>query len=326
MPATLAVDHRRAAPLAARITSESQGAARTLHRLCIGLLLSGLLAWNAGAAERKIVFVAGVPSHGPLAHEHRAGCLLLQKCLSGVPGIRTEVHTNGWPASDSVFEDAAAIVVYSDGGGGHPLLRGDRLRTIGGLMKKGVGLGCIHYAVEPTREKGQTEFLEWIGGAFETHYSVNPHWTAQFKVLPNHPTTRGVRPFETNDEWYYHMRFRDGMQGVTPILTALPDAKTLERPDGPHSGNPHVREAVKRGETQHVMWVAERPDGGRGFGFTGGHNHLGWRHNDQRKVVLNAILWIAKVEVPPGGVESRVTETDLMENLDPKQGQRPAAR
>src|SRR5262249_36817890 len=155
----------------------------------------------------------------------------------------------------------------------------------------GVGLVCIHYAVEPTIEKGQKEFLEWIGGAFEINWSVNPDWAADFKELPSHPTTRGVKPFAISDEWYFHMRFRDGMQGVTPQLSAVPPATTMRRPDGPHEGNPAVREAVKNGESQTVAWAFERADGGRGFGFTGGHFHRNWANDNFRKLVLNAILW-----------------------------------
>ncbi len=45
--------------------------------------------------------------------------------------------------------------------------------------------------------------------------------------LPEHPITRGVKPFKINDEWYYHMRFREEMEGVTPILTDLPPDATL---------------------------------------------------------------------------------------------------
>ncbi|MGZ8939432.1 MAG: hypothetical protein ACXW32_09505, partial [Limisphaerales bacterium] len=101
-------------------------------------------------------------------------------------------------------------------------------------------------------------------------------------------------------------------------LTDLPSDKTLSRPDGPHSGNPHVREAIKKGEPQHVMWAAERQDGGRGFGFTGGHYHKNWANDDFRKVVLNAILWSAKVEVPANGVVSKVSEEDMKQNLDAK--------
>lgn len=189
--------------------------------------------------------------------------------------------------------------------------------------EKGVGLGAIHYAVEPTTQKGNAEFRDWIGGCFETHWSVNPHWDGDFKELPKHPVTSGVKPFKTNDEWYFHMRFRDGMKDVTPILSAVAPASTMTRGDGPHSGNPAVREAVKSGAPQHVMWVATRAGGGRGFGFTGGHNHLGWGNNDQRKLVLNAILWIAKHNVPANGVESSVTQDDLMANLDPKTPPKP---
>ncbi len=270
-------------------------------------------------AARKIVLVAGGPSHGPGDHEHRAGCLLLARCLESVPGITTVVVSNGWPADVSVFNDAAAIAVFSDGGGGHPFVQGDRLKVIGDLMAKGVGLGCIHYAVEVPKDRGGKEFLSWIGGYFETDWSVNPFWEAEFKTFPDHPVTRGVKPFKAYDEWYYHMRFQEGMKGVTPILSALPPAETLNRPDGPHSNNPHVRKAVlENKEPQHVMWVYERPDGGRGFGFTGGHAHKLWGGPDYRKVVLNALLWIAKVDVPPDGVECSPTPEELKVNLDPK--------
>ncbi len=299
----------------------------TLSLLAVALPLS--------AADTKIIFIAGRPSHGPLSHEHRAGCLLLAKCLAGVPGVVTEVHTNGWVSDEKVFEGAAAIVVYSDGGGGHPFLQGDKLQKIGALMKKGVGLGAIHYAVEPTTDKGNAEFRDWIGGCFETFWSVNPHWDGDFTSLPKHPVTSGVKPFKTNDEWYYHMRFRDGMKDVTPILTALPPERTTgwskDKPDdakpSTHGGNKDVFAAVvERKEPQHVMWVATRPDGGRGFGFTGGHNHLNWGNADQRKLVLNSILWIAKVNVPAGGVESSVTQEELMANLDPKGGAKPPVK
>ena len=281
-------------------------------------ILALAAALNVSAADKKIVFIAGPPSHGPGAHEHRAGCLLLKACLDKMPGVTSVVYSNGWPTDASAFDGAATIVVYADGGAGHPLLREDHLKTIGALMNQGVGLACIHYAVEPTIEKGQKEFLEWIGGAFEINWSVNPDWTADFKSLPDHPITRGVQPFKIEDEWYFQMRFRDGMNGVTPILTAMPGEGTMKRNDGPHEGNPSVRAAVARGEIQTTAWAAERPDGGRGFGFTGAHYHHNWGNDNFRKLVLNAILWTAKIEVPKDGVPSNVTPEQLAVNLDPK--------
>lgn len=277
-------------------------------------------ALSVSAAEKKIVLIAGPQSHGPGEHEHRAGCLLLKSCLDNVPGLKSEVYSNGWPQDpDKAFAGADTVLIYSDGGGGHPFLQGDRLQLLDKLMKKGVGMVAIHYAVEPTKEKGQKEFLDWIGGCFEINHSVNPHWMADFKSLPKHPVTQGVNPFKIQDEWYFYMRFRDGMKGVTPILSAVAPESTMRRSDGPHEGNPEVRASVERGELQHMAWAAERDDGGRGFGFTGAHFHKNWGNDDFRKLVLNAILWTAKAQVPPDGVPSKVTEADLKKNLDPKQ-------
>ncbi|MBU15560.1 MAG: hypothetical protein CMQ14_10825, partial [Gammaproteobacteria bacterium] len=73
------------------------------------------------------------------------------------------------------------------------------------------------------------------------------------------------------------------------------------------------------GTKQTMMWAVERPDGGRGIGFTGGHWHRNWAIDDFRKVVLNAITWTAGLEVPENGVSSKaITEAQLNENLDQK--------
>jgi len=281
-------------------------------------------ALAAGAADKRILLIAGGPSHGSGDHEFKAGCLLFKKCLDTVPGIKAEVSI-GWPQDASVFNGVDAIVIYSDGGGGHPAIQDNRLEQLKSVLDKGAGFGCVHYAVEVPKERGGKEFLRWIGGYFETYWSVNPFWDASFDNLPAHPVTRGVKPFKMRDEWYYHMRFAENMKGVTPILSALPPADTLKRGDGPHSNNPFVREAVLTNkEPQHVMWVYERPEGGRGFGFTGGHSHKNWGNENFRKVVLNAILWIARADVPPNGVDVSLSEDDLKENLDVK-GQKKAA-
>jgi len=72
------------------------------------------------------------------------------------------------------------------------------------------------------------------------------------------------------------------------------------------------------GRAEVVMWTYERANGGRSFGFTGGHNHENWGDDHQRKIVLNALLWAAGVDVPVQGVESSVSPADLAANLDAK--------
>lgn len=263
--------------------------------------------------KKKIVFLAGAPSHGYGSHEHYAGCMLLAKSLEeAVTNVDVSVFRTDWPEA-SELEDVDVLVMYSDGGRRHPVMK--HLDEVDALAQKGVGIVCIHYAVEVPKGPAGEKFVEWIGGYFETNWSVNPHWRAEFNELPEHAITRGVQPFSSQDEWYYHMRFRDEMEGVTPILSAIPPASTLTRPDGPHSGNPHVR--AKAGQPQHVGWATERKDGGRGFGFTGGHFHWNWGDDNFRKVMLNAIVWCAHMEVPENGVSVEdVNLAALKENQD----------
>jgi len=275
--------------------------------ILLSLAYFSFLHVSASPAETKtkIVLVAGKDSHGKGAHDWGPGVDLLSRALtqeSGLP-IVTAVHKGGWPTDPSIFNDAATVVILSDGGGRHPINKS--LKQFDALAEKGVGLVCVHYAVEVPKGAPGDMMKKWLGGYFEVFWSVNPHWTADFQSLPQHPITRGVKPFSLKDEWYYHMKFRDNMKGVTPILSALPPESTLKRGDGPHSNNPHVRKSVlERKEKQHVGWASERPNGQRAFGVTGAHHHTSWNQDDFRTCVLNAIVWTAKMEVPKGGVRS----------------------
>lgn len=284
----------------------------------------------APTRPKRVAFVSGSRSHGYGAHEHKAGNILLARSLErAMPDFDTAVFTNGWPKDPNALDGFDCIVMYCDGGGRHMVV--PHLDQVDAYSKQGVGIVCIHYGVEVEADPAGKKFLDWIGGYFEAHWSVNPHWTAKFTKFPDHPIANGVKPFEINDEWYYHMRFRPGMKGVTPILTDLPPASTLvkedgslARPENAHNNNPHVREAVLvRKEPQHVAWASENESGSRGFGFTGGHNHWNWGNPNFRKVVLNAIVWCSQAEVPADGVNSpEVTLDDLRENqdFDPRPG------
>ena len=268
------------------------------------------------AKQKKIALIAGVRSHGYGSHEHFAGCMILADAIrTAKPDYAVVVFRNGWPKDSGMLDGVDCIVMYADGGGRHPVV--PHLKAVDAFAKSGVGIVCIHYGVEVEKGEVGARFLDWIGGYFEANWSVNPHWTATFSKFPNHPISRGVKPFSINDEWYYHMRFRKDMQGVTPILSALPPKETLSRPDGAHSGNPHVRAAIAAGEIQHMAWASENQNGGRGFGFTGGHHHWNWADVNFRKVTLNAIVWAAHGEVPRNGVDSTpITLDTLKENQD----------
>ena len=319
-----------------------------MKKTFLGLLL--LSAALLPAADKKnVLMIAGKPSHGPGEHEHNAGIQLLAAGLrqSAAGLVDVDVALNGeWPSDERVAK-ADTIVIYSDGGGGHPAL--PHLDQLAKKMAAGCGFVCLHYAVEPAYEragwlavdgkpvnpppagrsstgKGAQEFKDWLGGYFEAFYSVNPHWQADFKQLPDHPVSRGVKPFGSSDEWYFNMRFRDNMEGVTPVLQAIAPPETMSRKDGAHEGNPDVRKMVEEKKPAIVAWAVSRKDGGRGFGFCGGHYHAGWSIDSQRTLVLNAIVWTAKAEVPADGVATKFTDEELKANQDKKTPRKPAAK
>jgi type 1 glutamine amidotransferase len=237
--------------------------------------------------KKKIVLIAGTSSHGKTAHAHAAGVDLFRKYLDAAgkdKGIETLVIKNNWPADPSVLDGASTIVVYSDGWGRHALMDKEKKRVgkIRKLMAAGCGLVCIHYAVCPPLGEDST-FLKWIGGYYEKNYSQNPHNNVEVTPgAPKHPLCRGWKPFTTTDEYYYKIRFEPDNKALIPVMTTMLPKKKPNR--------------------EVIAWAVERADGGRGFGFTGGHFHRNWAIEDCRKMLLNAIWWTAKIEIPADGV------------------------
>jgi hypothetical protein len=292
------------------------------------LALLGLLAGAAGAADadrydqtsvplekqpsdpslKKIVLVAGHASHGPGEHEFFAGCAVLMKLLRQTSGVYPVMARDGWPKKpEETFKDARAVVFYMDGGGGHPIIDRQHMEVVQKLMDHEVGFVNLHYAVEYPKSKSD-HILEWLGGYYETGYSHNPHWKAQIKELPHHPITRGVHPFTIQDEWYFNIRFRPELKGVTPILKATPPPQVRSTP-----------ETKKHPDREEILaWAFQRKNGGRSFGFTGGHFHRNWGDEHFRRLVVNAILWTGKIEVPQAGAPVDVDQADLDRWLDRK--------
>jgi type 1 glutamine amidotransferase len=282
--------------------------------VCLAFLPSRASAENARTAPAKIVLLAGGASHGPGDHEHYAGMMVLSKCLKEIGGIDPVVVRNGWPEDEKVFDGAKAVAIFSDGRGGHPLVQGrrgekyPRWEFMRKLMEKGVGLAFIHYAVDFDNHLPAPmldDVFEWMGGRYEDGYSTNPI-NKDVEVTPaakEHPVCRGLEPYKTSDEFYYRIRFKPEDKRVTPILTFVPANE-------PGQGR------------QTIAWATERSNGGRSFGFTGGHFHKNWGVEGFRRMVLSALLWIAKVDVPAGGAKCNLTEEDLKVNLDDKGGKK----
>jgi hypothetical protein len=262
----------------------------------------------ADTSQTKIVLVAGHKSHGPGDHEFFAGCAILMNLLKQTPGVFPVMARDDWPREgEKTYHGARAVVYYMDGGNNHPVIQRGHMDVVKKLIDSKAGFVNLHYAVEYPKQFNDRIF-PWLGGYYETGYSTNPHWVADFKKLPEHPSTRGVKPFAIRDEWYFNIRFPADMKGITPILKATP-------PDNVR-GTAAAKEHSGREEV--VAWAFERENGGRSFGFTGGHTHKNWGDENFRRLVVNAILWSAGVEVPKDGARVEMDSADLNKNLDKK--------
>src|SRR5438093_4276918 len=154
----------------------------------------------------KIALVAGRQSHGPGDHEFFAGCAILMKLLKQTPHVFPVMARDGWPKDPKTFENCKSVVFYMDGGGGHPIIQKEHQAVVQKLIDQRVGFVNLHYAVEYPKSKSE-HVLNWLGGYYETGFSTNPHWVADFKALTEHPISRGVKPFSIRDEWYFTIRF-----------------------------------------------------------------------------------------------------------------------
>ena len=192
--------------------------------------------------NKRIVIIAGRPSHPPGMHEFRAGSLLLQKALAGVKGVTVDVIPMGWPKKTvdgkevddhAALDGADAVFIYADGGRNHPAIQNDRVQVIDALATKGVGLAFGHYGVEVPVGEPAAAMHRWVGGYYETNYSANPMWAPNFEKFPSHPVTRGVGPFATHDEWYFNMRWTADEKlksRIQPLLVATPSEDVRDGP------------------------------------------------------------------------------------------------
>ena len=241
--------------------------------------------------------------------------MLLAKALNEQSGLDISATViSGWPKDESVFEGVDAVIVYSDATKviKHGWEKADK------LAKSGCGFMFMHYAVHPSPENGEKYFRPWIDGAMETGYSVNPHWVADLRALPDHPVSNGVTDLvRAYDEFYYAMRFQKDREKVLDLVTATPTKPRIKRVINLWNDNGY--NGLDKPQT--LMWGIERKDGGRGVGFTGGHYHRNWAVDGFRQIVLNSIVWVAGAEVPEGGVKSlAVTEDEINANLDVYKG------
>lgn len=291
--------------------------------LAIFIVMAGVnptFADDAPAAK-KIVLIAGKKSHGPEGngiHDYPWSVKLLKVMLDNsnvAEKVRVEYHLDGWPEDEKTLDDAAAIMIVSDGRDGDLYEEAPHFRTeehrqaIAKQIARGCGFLTFHFSTFAP-DKFADDILSWSGGYFDWETDGKKQWYSAIKTLdadiqlatPEHSVLRGVKPFKMREEYYYNIRFGADDKTLKPLWVA-----------------PAVEGRAENGNV--VAWAKERPDGGRGFGTTCGHFYDNWRQDNFRKLMLNALAWAAKVEVPENGVEAKYyTQAEITAALNGKRG------
>ena len=255
----------------------------------------------------KIVLVAGTPSSKPGGHEYFAGCALFMDWLKQTPGVFPVMARDGWPKNEGIFDNARSVVFYMDGGAKIPFLDERRWELVRELEKRGVGLVFLHQMIEFPQERRE-EAKRWLGGVFATGAGGRGHWESTFDQFPDHPATRGVKPFTINDGWLYGMDWVEAGDRLTHVLTIVP-------PDSSRSSDASRR---RSGQRETIGWTFERENGGRSFSFSAADAHASWAEESLRRAVINGILWTARHDVPKDGASVLLAEGALEQNLDDK--------
>ena len=253
----------------------------------------------------KIVLISDAAKDHPAAeHEGFAGNTLLARMLRQTPGVATVIVENGWPKNPETLKGARSVVFYMDGGGKQTTIA--HAAEVQQWVDAGVGLVHLHQVIDYPTESGK-QAMAWLGGVYDAKSgSARGHWDESFTTFPTHEVTRGVEPFTLNDGWILKLRFVSEMKGITPILRTTQLAPKV-KPTEPVTGPENI-----------VCWTYDRPDGGRSFSLTGAHNHKTWALPGLRRLVVNGILWSAKVEIPKTGAPVELDPADLMTHLERK--------
>ena len=157
-------------------------------------------------------------------------------------------------------------------------------------MAKGAGLIALHQASTVADQTSPVPFADWLGGV---RFGMADRSTEIVPVRVSdgtNPVVNGLKAFDYLDEFYPTITFSKTTK-VTPILVARVHIQTRNN-----------RPVFKEPPADHVIaWAAERPNGGRSFGFTGAHYLATFDQPEIRTALLNAILWTARRDVPVGG-------------------------
>ncbi len=260
----------------------------TSYMLLLGLFCQ---ATSLGAGNGKVLLIGKQPDHPYGSHMYLHTSDMLAKCLRQAAGVETVV-SDGWPKEPAVLKDVSTIVIYTTPAAEF-LLDSPHRHTFAKMMDEGVGLVTLHWAssvYQKNLDRLGPEWMSYLGGTWVSNVGLHTGKSPLKQLQPEHPICRGWQEYEIHDEYYLNPTITEH---ATPLLQVM--AK----------GKPVV-----------VGWAHERSNNGRAYGTTLGHFYSNFQREPFRRMVVNAILWTAHVEVPQAGANVQLSDKDLA--LPPK--------
>jgi type 1 glutamine amidotransferase len=230
------------------------------------------------ATKPKVLLLGQSPDDHPrLTHEYMAGVRVIAKALQQSQRVEVTVaRADGpWPEGPELIRKADVVVVFVAQGAKWIHEDPRRLEAFAQLAGRGGGLVGIHWGLgtkEQRHVEGAIKLFGGVHGGPDRKYQV----VTTDVTIPaqDHPVMRGVKPGKWNEEFYYQMKLTNAAN-LTPLMQAEID-----------------------GKKETVAWAWQRSNGGRSFGFTGGHFHQNWKQERYYRMLTQAVIWTAKVEIP----------------------------
>ena len=267
---------------------------RILLALVLGYFLTaGPCAFAAENLRPKRILLLGQrPDGHPFrTHEYMAGVNLMAKLLHPIENLQTIVVSadDAWTDGPELIDGADVVVVFLSQGAKWLNADAERLDAFERLAQRGGGLVCLHWGMGTKDAEDIPAYVSLFGGC---HGGPD----RKFKVVETtarpaakmHPILNGITPIPVHEEFYYRLKFPAERKNHTGLITA-----NIE------------------GQDETVAWAWERGDGGRSFGFSGGHYHKNWELAGYRRLMLQGILWTAKQPIPKAGADVDVQPTAL---------------
>ena len=218
----------------------------------------------------------------------------------------------------AVLDGASTLIFYFDGVQEipPPLVDPARVAKLQQLMNAGTGLVALHQASTLPVDNTTVPLADWLGAKRNGMLDRTTEKATLKIAAASHPIVAGVGEITNTDEFYPTLAF-NARQKVTPILRAEIT---------PTWGDAKKQAASPPARGEHTVgWAFERTNGGRSFGFTGGHYMKVFEEPNLRQLLVNAIAWTAKIDVPATGINipgpivgvaavNRAAENRVLEN------------